>query len=87
MSLSGTACLVERLVVDPAAQKRGVGSALLAAAEAIYSEARTMELFTGAKSEWNIRFYEKRGYARFPEESLSGKVPLVCMRKRPQATR
>ncbi len=61
VSLSGRVCLVERLIVDPAVQGRGIGSALLSAAEAVYPLAREMELFTGTRSAQNLRFYEERG--------------------------
>jgi GNAT superfamily N-acetyltransferase len=81
VSLSGDTCMLGRLIVAPAAQGRGVGSALLAAAEAVFPEARVVELFTGSKSARNIRFYEKRGYVRSHEEVLSPQLTLVYMRK------
>jgi len=81
VSLSGRTCLVERLIVDPVAQGRGVGSALLSAAEAVYPDAEMMELFTGSRSTQNLRFYEKRGYVRSHERVLTEKVIVVYLRK------
>jgi len=81
VSLSGDVCLLGRLIVTPAAQGRGVGSALLSAGEAVFPGARVVELFTGSRSRQNIRFYEKRGYVRSHEEVLSPRVTLVYMRK------
>jgi GNAT superfamily N-acetyltransferase len=81
VSLTGDTCLLERLIVVPAAQGRGIGSALLSAGEAVFPDARWVELFTGSISKQNIRFYEKRGYVRTREESLSPRVTLVFMRK------
>jgi predicted N-acetyltransferase YhbS len=79
--LSGDACLLGRLIVSPAVQGQGIGSALLAAGEAVFPEANMVELFTGSRSTGNIRFYEDRGYVRTREEALSSKVTLVYLRK------
>jgi GNAT superfamily N-acetyltransferase len=81
ISLSGDTCLLGRLIVAPAAQGRGVGSALLSAGETVFFDARVVELFTGSRSTQNIRFYEERGYVRSHEETLSPRVTLVYMRK------
>jgi hypothetical protein len=40
-------------------------------------------LFTGSRSEGNIRFYEKLGYRVFRSEQLSPRVKLVFMEKLP----
>ncbi|TXR56646.1 GNAT family N-acetyltransferase [Quadrisphaera setariae] len=55
---------VGRLVVVPDAQGRGLGKALLGAAEdeARRSGAARMELFTGAASESSIALYQRAGY-------------------------
>lgn len=88
VSLTGETCLLGRLIVAPAAQGRGVGSALLCAGEAVFPDARWVELFTGSRSTQNLRFYEKRGYVRSREETLSPRVTLVYLRKaiRPNQT-
>jgi N-acetylglutamate synthase-like GNAT family acetyltransferase len=81
VALSQDVCLLGRLIVTPAAQGRGIGSALLSAGEVVFSGARSVELFTGSRSAANIHFYEKRGYVRSHEEVLSPKVTLVYLRK------
>jgi ribosomal protein S18 acetylase RimI-like enzyme len=55
---------VGRLVVVPDAQGRGLGKALLGAAEeqARQAGAARLELFTGAESEGSIALYQRAGY-------------------------
>jgi ribosomal protein S18 acetylase RimI-like enzyme len=74
-------CIIERLIVDPRFQRRGIGSALLAHAEFAFPNARRYELFTGSRSMKNIALYEKHGYVRCREEPLSEAVSLVYMQK------
>ena len=82
VSLAGDICRLGRLIVTPAAQGRGVGSALLSAGEKVFPEARWVELFTGSRSTQNLQFYQKRGYIRVREEVISPRVTLVYLRKR-----
>lgn len=81
VQLGDGACLIERLIVDPQFQKRGIGSNLLRGAESVFPEANRYELFTGAKSAANIRLYERHGYVRFREDALSSAVSVIYMRK------
>lgn len=79
---AGQSCLIGRLSVDPAFQRRGIGGALLAAAEAVFAGAVVRaELFTGSKSVANLRLYERHGYVRFREEPLSPQLTLVYLQK------
>jgi ribosomal protein S18 acetylase RimI-like enzyme len=58
------------LTVDPGIQTRGIGSVLLAAAEAFAREAigaRAMRMTVIAQREALIAWYERRGYARTGE--------------------
>jgi GNAT superfamily N-acetyltransferase len=75
------ACEVARLIVDPDRQRRGIGSALLAAIEARVAGASAFELFTGDRSVENLRLYERHGYRRFRTEPVSPAVSLVFLRK------
>jgi len=70
-------CYVERLIVHPDCQGRGVGTALMRALEARFPDARCYELFTGHRRERNLRLYRKLGYSVFKEEGR-----LVFMEKR-----
>ena len=55
-------CEVCRLSVDPALQRRGIGSALLVAIERRFPGIDAFELFTGNRSVENLRLYERHGY-------------------------
>jgi ribosomal protein S18 acetylase RimI-like enzyme len=69
-------CYVERLIVHPACQGRGIGKALMHALEDRFPDARRYELFTGHKSERNIHLYQKLGYSICRQEGM-----LVFMEK------
>jgi GNAT superfamily N-acetyltransferase len=51
-------CAIGRLIVHPEFQGQGIGSQLLAAIEDMHTVAAKYELFTGSKSEANIRLYQ-----------------------------
>jgi hypothetical protein len=50
--------------------------------EAAFPQARVFELFTGSRSEGNLRLYERLGYTRTREKVVSPTVTLVFMEKR-----
>ena len=79
--LAGPTCLVGRLFVEPERQRQGIGSALLAAIEAAFVSAEVFELFTGSRSEGNIRLYRRHGYQIAATQRLSDQVDIVVMRK------
>jgi len=72
---------VGRLIVEPSAQRRGIGSTLLQAVEAAFPTAEKYELFTGSRSEGNIRLYERHGYSATTYREISPQVTLVFMSK------
>ena len=74
-------CEICRLSVDPALQRRGIGSALIEAIEARFPAIDAFELFTGNRSEENLRLYEKHGYRHVRTKVLSPDVSLVFLRK------
>ena len=74
-------CEVCRLSVDPALQRRGIGSALLAAIEARFPDVEAYELFTGNRSVENLRLYDRQGYRHARTKVLSPAVSLVFLRK------
>jgi len=45
------------------------------------SEAKRFELFTGAKSEGNIRLYQKLGYEIFQRKPINEQITLVYLEK------
>ena len=71
---------VGRLVVAPDVQGAGIGSRLLAAAEAA-TTARTATLFTGHLSAANLRLYGRSGYRETRRERVHSRLELVHLVK------
>jgi len=84
---SGGRCAIGRLIVHPDLQGQGIGSALLRAIEGCFPRAAQYELFTGSRSEANIRLYRRHGYEITRTGRSSEAVTLVFMEKpgRPSA--
>ena len=74
-------CEIGRLIVHPDFQRKGIGTLLMSAIEAEFPNVKRFELFTGSKSEGNIRLYERLGYRKLRTDRLSPKVELVFMEK------
>lgn len=74
-------CCIGRLVVHPAFQGQGIGSSLLRTIEACFPSASRFELFTGNRSEGNLRLYRRHGYAVTRTASLSANVDIVFLQK------
>jgi predicted N-acetyltransferase YhbS len=79
--LSGTTCMVGRLVVAPDVQRRGLGGTLLAALHDEVVSAQAFDLFTGHLSEGNLRLYRGHGYRETRRERMSDHLTLVHMRR------
>jgi GNAT superfamily N-acetyltransferase len=75
-------CEVRRLSVDPARQRRGIGSALIEAIEARFRGIQAFELFTGDRSVENLRLYDRHGYVETRRQPVSPAVSLVYLEKR-----
>ena len=78
--MSASSCEIGRLIVHPDHQGRGIGRQLMYAMEAQIRAPR-YELFTGARSERNIRLYEFLGYRPFKTQVLAPHLALVFMEK------
>jgi len=79
--MQGDTCLVGRLIVRPDARRQGLGTGLMLAIEQSFTQARRHELFTGHKSEGNLRLYERLGYRVFDSKPVNDKLTLVFLEK------
>jgi ribosomal protein S18 acetylase RimI-like enzyme len=72
---------IERLIVHPEVQGRGIGTALMTQIESQFDSAKRFELFTGDQSERNIRLYDRLGYVIFKHEIIKPTLSFVFMEK------
>ncbi|MFD3452122.1 GNAT family N-acetyltransferase [Streptomyces sp. NPDC058691] len=76
---------IAKLIVHPRMQRHGLGGRLLRAIEERLADdlqAKRYRLFTGHRSEFNLRLYRKLGYAQVgTAEPVSGRLSLVHMEK------
>lgn len=81
----GTAA-IGKLIVHPRMQGHGLGGRLLAAIEERLAadDAARFRLFTGHRSEANLRLYRRQGYTAVRTEEVTRRLSLVTLEK--QAT-
>ncbi len=72
---------IGRLIVLPREQGKGLGKQLLRHCETSNPGIYQFELFTGHKSERNLKFYRGQGYREFRRESINEKLDLIYMCK------
>ena len=83
VDLDGTA-RIDRLMVHPRMQRHGLGGRLLGLLEDRLSAdlaATRYRLFTGHRSEGNLRLYRRAGYSKVGTERVSGDLSLVTLEK------
>ena len=74
-------CSIGRLIVHPDYQRRGIGSRLMIRIEELFPSIHRFELYTGSRSDGNIKLYKTLGYCPFRTAALSSSVTLVYMEK------
>jgi GNAT superfamily N-acetyltransferase len=79
--LDGGTCTVARLSVLPPWRRRGIGRRLVEALEAAFPRAARFRLFTGDRSEGNLRLYGSLGYRQVDRRPVSPTADLICMEK------
>lgn len=77
-----TTCHIGRLIVHPDCRRRGIGTALMGYVEMAFPDAARFELFTGHRSENNIRLYERLGYRALRREPVNERLTMVFLEKR-----
>ncbi|WP_274556169.1 GNAT family N-acetyltransferase [Streptomyces spiramyceticus] len=80
---AGTA-RIAKLIVHPRMQRHGLGGRLLAAIEEHFAgepAAKRFQLFTGHRSEGNLRLYRSHGYAPVATEEIGPGFNLVTLQK------
>jgi ribosomal protein S18 acetylase RimI-like enzyme len=75
---------IGKLIVHPRIQRHGLGGRLLTALETRLAQeqgARRFRLFTGHRSDGNLRLYRRCGYVPAATERVSPKLSLITLEK------
>lgn len=77
---------IAKLIVHPRLQRHGLGGRLLDAIEGHFAEeptpaAKRFQLFTGHRSEGNLRLYRSKGYAQVATREVGPRLTLVTLEK------
>jgi ribosomal protein S18 acetylase RimI-like enzyme len=79
----GGTCYIGRLIVHPDLQNRGIGTRLMRAIEAAFTEADRFELFTGHRSTRNLYLYQKLGYVPCRRQPVNESLEMIFLEKVP----
>lgn len=80
--IKGDALQIEKLIVDPEYQSRGIGTKLMNSIEDIYANSVSRyKIFTGHKSERNLHLYKKLGYQEIGQEVIKDDLIHIQMEK------
>lgn len=74
-------CYIGKLIVHPDFQNQGIGTDLMNEIEEFFGDCDRFELFTGHKSQKNIKLYEKLGYSRYKMEKVTDGLYFIYFRK------
>jgi ribosomal protein S18 acetylase RimI-like enzyme len=78
---AGIPSYIGRLIVHPDFQKQGIGTALMEQIESCFGQVQHFELFSGHKSDGNIRLYQRLGYKLFKREEINKTTSFLFMEK------
>jgi predicted N-acetyltransferase YhbS len=82
--VTGGTADIGKLIVHPRMQRHGLGGRLLTALETRLAQeqgARRFRLFTGHRSDGNLRLYRRCGYVPAATERVSPKLSLITLEK------
>lgn len=80
----GGTARIAKLIVHPRMQRHGLGGRLLDAIEKRFSgddATKRFQLFTGHRSESNLRLYRSRGYVQVSSEQVGPRLKLLTLEK------
>jgi predicted N-acetyltransferase YhbS len=78
-------CIIGKLIVKPDFQNQGIGTKLITEIEKLFKNCSTYELFTGDKSEKNLKLYRKLGYVDFKTERIDDNLKMIYLQKQNSA--
>jgi len=81
LECKGDVCHIQKLAVHPDFQNQKIGTALMREAEKYFPQAKVFELYTGHKSDKNLKFYKKLGYEVFKVEVVKDHMHFMFFRK------
>ena len=74
-------CYVQRLMVHPDYQKKGIGKSLMLGLEEHFPTCDRFDLYTGALSTGNIRLYKSLGYEQYKIEMIRENIEFAFLEK------
>ncbi|WP_186668162.1 GNAT family N-acetyltransferase [Sporosarcina sp. BP05] len=74
-------CYVQRLMVHPDHQKKGIGKSLMLELEEYFPTCDRFDLYTGALSTGNIRLYKSLGYEQYKIEMIRENIEFAFLEK------
>ncbi|HOV14856.1 MAG TPA: GNAT family N-acetyltransferase, partial [Spirochaetota bacterium] len=72
---------IEKIIVHPDFQNLGIGKLLIKTIEDYFKDCKICELFTGSRSEKNLKLYNKLGYQIYKEEKINDYYGIVFLKK------
>lgn len=74
-------CRIGKLIVHPDFRGRGIATRLMSEIEGCFREVGRYELFTGHRSEQNLRLYDRLGYTPFASRPVAEHLTMIFLEK------